>query len=377
MTPDKKRIYIVSVSGLAVLLLTLFTPVGMGRPLAAALLLPTAVASCVFIKKRVALSIHSGTVLLLMAAIGALYLMGYYVSGLFVGFTRTGYGLKADIIFDLTIPIGVIIVCTELIRYVLCAQKNRLASIFAYLICLLGDVLICSTLVGMANFAIFMEVVGHTLFPGLLYNLLYNYLSLRYGWRPNLVFRGLTVWAFYLIPYGSAISYSLLGFVNLMLPIAIYYFIDALFEKKRRYALNNTSRFSRITSKVLTVLALIFMIGTVMLVSNHFHYGAYVIATESMTGELNKGDVAICERYEDQFIPEGQVIVFEKNNSVVVHRVVEIKIINRITQYYTQGDANEDLDTGFITDAEILGLVNYKVPYLGYPTLWLRSLFNR
>lgn len=377
MTPDKKRIYIVSVSGLAVLLLTLFTPVGMGRPLAAALLLPTAVATCLFIKKRVALSIHSGTVLLLMAAIGALYLMGYYVSGLFVGFTKTGYGLKADIIFDLTIPIGIIIVCTELIRYVLCAQRDKVASVFAYFICLLGDVLSCSTLAGMANFAIFMEVVGHTLFPGLLYNLLYNYLSLRYGWKPNLVFRGLIVWTFYLIPYGSAISNSLLGFVNLMLPIAIYYFIDTLFEKKRRYARSNTSRFSRITSKVLTVLTLIFMLGTVMLVSNHFHYGAYVIATESMTGELNKGDVAICERYEDQFIPKGQIIVFEKSNSVMVHRVVDIQIINGVARYYTKGDANENQDSGFITNADIVGLVDHKIPYLGYPTLWLRSLFNR
>jgi signal peptidase I len=210
----------------------------------------------------------------------------------------------------------------------------------------------------MANFAIFMEVLGHTLFPGLLYNLLYNYLSLRYGWKPNLVFRGLTVWVFYLIPRGSAISYSLLGFVNLMLPIAIYYFIDALFEKKRRYALNNTSRFSRITSKVLTVLALIFMIGTVMLVSNHFHYGAYVIATESMTGELDKGDVAIRERHEDQFIEKGQIIVFEKNKSVVIHRVVDIQIINGIARYYTQGDANESQDTGFITNDDIIGLVD-------------------
>jgi hypothetical protein len=35
------------------------------------------------------------------------------------------------------------------------------------------------------------------------------------------------------------------------------------------------------------------------------------------------------------------------------------------------------MDTGFITDANILALINYKVPMLGYPTLWMRSLFSR
>ena len=376
MAPDKKTIYILSAAALAVLLLAFFAPVGLGRPLAAVLLLPTAAVTCLFIKKRTALSLYSGTVFLLMAAIGALYLMGYYVSGLFVGFTKTGYGLHADILLTYTLPIGIIIVCTELIRYVLCAQKDKVATVFSYAICLLGDVIIFSTLSGVRIFVNFMDMVGLTLFPGLLYNALYNYLSSRYGWKPNLVFRFLTTWAFYLIPYGSAISYSLLAFINMMMPIGIYYFIDSLFEKKRRYAQKNRSRFSRTASYILTVLAIVMMLGTVMLISNHFYYGAYVIATESMTGELNKGDIAISERYEDQLIQEGQVIAFKKSKSVIIHRVVDIQVINGETRYTTKGDANEDVDVGYVVDSQIVGLVDLKIPYLGYPTLGLRSLFE-
>ena len=377
MAPDKKKIYIVSLSALAALLLALFAPIGIGRPLAAALLLPAAAAAWLSIKKRIALSLNAPTVLLMMGTIGALYLMAYYVSGLHFGFTRTGYGLKADIIFRLTLPIGMIIFASEIIRYVLCAQRDKLATASAYVICLLGDIIICSNLAGITNFATFMDVIGLTLFPGLLYHLLYNYLSLRYGWKPNVLYRALTVWVFYLIPYGSAISNSLVAFINLLIPIAIYLFIDALFEKKRRYALQRASRLSRVLSIVLTVAVLVAMLGTVMLVSNQFRFGALVIATDSMTGELNKGDVAIFERYDDQFIAEGQVIVFEQSKSMIVHRVVDIQIINGITRYYTKGDANEDLDTGFITDGNIVGLVNYKLPFFGYPTLWLRSLFAR
>ena len=136
-------------------------------------------------------------------------------------------------------------------------------------------------------------------------------------------------------------------------------------------------RAARAVTTAITTLALILMLSFVMLISNQFRVGALVIATESMTGELNKGDVAIFERYDEQFIAEGQVIVFEKSKSMIVHRVVEIEHINDQIRYYTQGDANEDPDTGFITDAEIVGLVDYKIPFLGFPTIWMRSLFGR
>ena len=84
-------------------------------------------------------------------------------------------------------------------------------------------------------------------------------------------------------------------------------------------------------------------------------------------------NIAIYEKYEDQEIVEGQVIVFQKNGSNVIHRVVDIENINGQNRYYTKGDINSENDIGFITDSNIKGLVELKVPYFGYPTLWLRE----
>ena len=377
MTVDRKKVYILGSSILAVLLIALFAPMGSGRIIAAILLLPAAIITYMMIKKRLALSINKNQVLMIVSLIALLYFVFYYVSGLRFGFYKSGYGLKTDIIFGYIIPIAIIIPSVEIIRHVLCVQQNKLASVLAYLISLCSEILICATIPAITNVATFMEVVGLTLFPGVVANFLFNYLTVRYGFVPNIVYKALTVWIFYLIPYGSAISESLLGFINLVLPIGVFLFIDSLYEKKRRYALGNTPRFVRIASTVLTVVVLIIMTGTVMLVSNQFKYGALVIATDSMTGELNKSDVAIFERYDDHAVEKGQVIVFEKSNTMIVHRVVKIEIINGVTRYYTKGDANEDNDAGFILDSDIVGVVNYKVPYVGYPTLWIRSLFKR
>ncbi|MBQ8497975.1 MAG: signal peptidase I [Clostridia bacterium] len=371
---DKRKLHISSVAIFAVLLLALVLPLGTsGRILAAVLLAPMAVFVYFFIKKRSILSLNASQVLLLMTAIALAYLMLYYLSGFYFGFYKNIYKLNVSNILRFSVPIAVIIVSTEVIRYVMVAQEDKIADVLCYLSCVIAEMLVCSTIPNISSFARFMDLVAMTLFPAIVSNFLYHYLSKRYGMLPNIVFRLLTTLYVYLIPISIGISDSLVSFIKVLLPIAIFLFIDMLYEKKKRYALAKKNRLG----VPITVLAAAILISVAMLVSNQFYYGALVIATESMTGEIDKGDVIIFESYEEQIIIEGQVIVFEKNGSMIVHRVADIQIINGNTRYYTKGDANDALDAGYITDAEIVGLVNYKIPYIGFPTLWLRSLFKR
>ena len=118
------------------------------------------------------------------------------------------------------------------------------------------------------------------------------------------------------------------------------------------------------------------IVAVAMLISCQFRFGALVIATESMTGEINKGDMIIYERYDDQKIEEGQVIVFSQVDAKIVHRVVKIEKVGGQTRYYTQGDANMTVDSGYRTDADIVGLTDVKISFIGYPTLWLRDVLQ-
>ena len=375
---DKRTVHILSASVLAVLLLAFLLPIGeSGRIVAAILLLPAAVLVTLFIKKRNILSINKDQVILIFALTGLVFVMIYYLTGLKFGFIKNPYRLSAVNFFKYVLPIAAIIVFTEMIRFVMVAQKSRLAQVMCYFSCVVAEMLICSNIYEVTSFNRFMDLVGGALLPALVSNLLYNYVSARYGMYPNIALRAAITLHSYIFPVTSGISESLVSLFNLLLPLALYFFISALYEKKKRYALQKTSLVWRVASKILTVLVVLIMIFTVMLISNQFRYGAYVVATPSMTGELNKGDIAIYERYDGQTIQEGQVIVFESNGSTIIHRVVDIKIINKVTRYYTKGDVNEDNDSGYITDAAISGLVNHKLPYLGYPTIWMRSLFKR
>ena len=78
--------------------------------------------------------------------------------------------------------------------------------------------------------------------------------------------------------------------------------------------------------------------------------------------------------YDNQTIDNGQIIIFNKGNIRLVHRVIDIKNVNGQLRYYTKGDANEDLDAGYITKGDIVGTTDIKISYIGYPTLWLREI---
>lgn len=376
---DKKTRRICAAAVFAALLTVFLLPIGdSGRIAGAIVLLPAAVLIPILVKKRSIHSINSRQVLIVVTLIAITVILVYYLLGIKFGFYRNPYGLTSTKnFFKFFLPILAIIVCTELIRAVFIAQGDKFTTVFSYLFCVIAEMLIVSNLPTVTSFNRFIELVAGALFPALLSNLLYGYLSKRYGMLPNVFFRSIITLYAYTFRIVPSVSESLVSFFKLLIPIAIYLLINALFEKKRRYALGNRSRIWRVISCFLIVCSLVIMIGAVMLVSNQFKYGALVIATESMTGELNKGDVVIFESYDKQTITEGQVIVFEKNGKMIVHRVVDIEIINGNARYYTKGDANEDMDADFITVHEIRGVAWKKIPVIGHPTLWMRSLFKR
>jgi len=369
---DRKVLYIFSLALSVALLASLFIPGAYVRAATAVWLLPAWALMAYFIKKRAVHSMFKRQVLLIISVIGLIYLMVLYLSGLSFGFGEPTVPLNFYYFFVFVLPIAAIIVFTELIRGVIAAQRNRLASALMLLSGVLGELVIAAGLSGTIDFSRFMELVGLFLFPAVVSNLVYNYLAVRYGVLPSMVLRLMLSLYPYLIPVIPLVPDALLAFSKLILPLIVYGFIDVLFEKKKRVALQRKG----IVYYVGAVLGCLIMTLVIMLVSCRFKYGLLVIATGSMADEINPGDAVIYESYDGQTVEEGQVIVFERDGLKVVHRVVEIERVQGQNRYYTKGDANDSVDVGFVVESEIVGFVNIKLSYVGYPTLWLRNLFR-
>lgn len=372
MNKDKRKVLLISFALFAVLLTALFVNVGSSKIVTACLLVPFAALTFFCIKKRSSLSVNKRDVLILMTVIAVIYAVLKEMTGLYFEFYKNPYFVNAKRLTETVIPVFLIIVSTEIIRYVMLSQKIKLVSGITYLSCILADVLIYSNVAGLYSFNRFMDLVGLTLFPAIGANLLYHYLSKRYGMMPNILFRVITTLYVYFIPTVTGMEQALDACVRIIMPIVIYAFVSAMFEKKSKKAVRKGKKLSA----VLTVITVIIIISVAMLISCQFRYGALVIATESMTGEINKGDMIIYERYDGQEISEGQVIVFLHDNNRIVHRVIEIKTVDDEVRYYTKGDANDQPDIGYRVEEDLFGVTDFKVAYLGYPTLLIRDLLS-
>lgn len=372
MNKDKKVLYLISFIIFAALLSSFFVNVGSSKIVAACLLLLFTPIVCLLVRKRGSLSINKREVLLLSAIISVIYVVLLQITGIFFGFYKNPYFVNTERLVQTILPLASIIICSEIIRFVFLAQKNKAVSGISYLICVLTEVLMVSNVAEITSLNRFMDLVGLTFFPAITANIYYHYSSKRFGMFPNITFRLITTLYVYFMKSVTAMSDALLSCVKMIFPILLLAFISALYEKRKKNALQR----GRKASLVGVILATAVIASVAMLISCQFRFGAIVIATESMTGEINKGDMIIYERYDDQVIKEGQIIVFLQNQSKIVHRVAKIESIGGETRYYTKGDANESLDSGYITEKDIVGLTDMKVAYIGYPTLWLRELLE-
>ena len=105
-----------------------------------------------------------------------------------------------------------------------------------------------------------------------------------------------------------------------------------------------------------------------------FKYKMIAVGSGSMEPTYIRGDAIIYEKEKPKNIDVGDILVFEKDNKLITHRVVKKSKVNNNIYFYTKGDANKSVDNYKITEEEVVGKVDLVVKYIGYPTLWLREV---
>ena len=234
MNKDKKVLYTISIIAFAVLLVIFVVTARnsiIATAIAMALITP---AVCFLIKKRSSLSINKREVLMLTTIVAALYVILMLIAGTFVTSYKNPYFVNVERLFELIIPSVIIIIASEIIRYVLLGQKNKFATIMSWLICVIAEVLMFSGIADFENFNHFMDLVGMTLFPAVSSNVYYHYISKRFGTLPNMSFRLICALYVYFIPVYSEIPSALHACIKILLPLVMLALTSALFEKKKR-----------------------------------------------------------------------------------------------------------------------------------------------
>ena len=120
------------------------------------------------------------------------------------------------------------------------------------------------------------------------------------------------------------------------------------------------------------VVLFLIVISMIYVVSGYFRYYMVAVASGSMEPKLSKGDIVIIDKKFNQ-CNKGDIIAYYYEKKIIIHRVY--KIIKTDNEYfiYTKGDANSNYDNYKITNDMIVGIVKFKIPLVGYPTVLLNE----
>lgn len=372
MNKDKLKIYFLELFLLSFLLFTLFES-NMGSKIVLAAFLFIYMLVCSFLlKKRKILPIYHKQVFMIMTIFAFIYLAVFYLMGLYFGYYSATVKLSMWSLCNYILPLTIVIISSEVIRHVFLSQKSTKPKFLVFPIMVLIDLIIYTGIYDLTNLDDFLTVIGFIFFASISCNLLYNYISNRYGYKPIVIYRLITVLYVYILPIIPDVYIFFSSILRMIYPYIIYLVFEATYSKK-----NTTVDFvDRKKNFIKTTLLLIFATLIAMLVSCQFRFGIIVVGSGSMTGEIDKGDAVIFEKYNNHVIKEGQVIIFNKEDLRIIHRVIDIKVINGQTRYFTKGDANAQMDEGFITNKDIYGITNFKIKYIGFPSIWVKDIFS-
>lgn len=253
------------------------------------------------------------------------------------------------------------------------AQNTKPTKIISFIIMVLIDLVLYTNVYNITSAEELINIIGFTVFASISCNLLYNYTSNRYGIIPIIIYRLLTVLYVYIIPIIPNVYMFFRCVLRTLYPYLIYQLLEYTYPSSRK-TVAYTDKKKTIIGKALVCGA---TLCVAMLVSCEFKYGLLVIGSGSMTGTVNKGDGMVFEKYDGvEDIEEGDIIVFNEGSVQIVHRVIEVKLINGEYRYITKGDANMDEDDGYITKSDVAAFYRFRIPYLGWASLWLRDIFS-
>lgn len=381
MKKDKLKIYAFELLLIIFLFFAIFASNMFNRITLAIILFIYTIVVCGIFKNRKINSIYSKQIFIWMIIFALVYVSLFYLMGLYYGFRHAKILFSIETLFKYIIPIMVIIISSEVIRKIFLMQNGKvrigklqvnLSAILCYIMMVLIDFIVYNDIYTLNKLDDFLIALGFVLFASLSCNLLYNYILIRYGEKSIIIYRLITILYVYIIPIVPDVYIFFQSFLRMLYPYLIYILLEKNYSKFDFIVSYNDRRKQIVGNTILIVVLTLF----IMLISCQFRYGILVVGSESMNGTINKGDAVIFEKYNNQNVKEGQVIIFDYNGIRTIHRVDEIKKVNDKNRYYTKGDANKERDFGYIMNDKIYGLVKLRVKYIGYPTLWVRKLFS-
>ena len=319
-----------------------------------------------------------GDVVYIVAGITIIYHGLFYLLGFKTGFTNNYNSMFKNYIEASTwIKVFLIVILTEIFRYQSISEEKKkirkvIHELLTMAILVFLDVSICTKVYNLGIFSQLYEFLALTVVQSIAKNIFLNHIVMKFGITPCITYRVIMDLYIYFLPTTPSINVYIEGIALLLFPYMLNNVIDGVTERKGLVP----SKKRKKESKLLNALSYVLFGILVILVSREFEYAMIAIGSGSMTGSINKGDAIIYKRYDEtKDLEAGDIIVFNKDNMIVIHRIVKRYTIYGEEVYQTKGDANESADNWIVKQEDIVGTVEMRIPLIAWPSVLVNSSY--
>lgn len=303
--------------------------------------------------------------------ISALYLITIYLVGNATGYKTNNFHIEN------TIFVVLYIVISEIERYVLlnkATKKNNQQYTITFLYILL-DIFVLSSYSPL-NVQSFSNLFVITTIA-IIRNALLSYTSYKFGYSSCILFSLITLGLPTIAPiYPNLGNYLTILFFVIYASILFYNISKPLRKEEEE----NINKYRKGLCFYLERLLFLFVIIVIFLVSGNFKYSISAIASDSMYPELRRGDAIIIEKADTKNrneLKQGTIVAFEENGEIITHRILAIEKTEGKEYIITKGDNNDTKDVTKKTKDDIIGIVKFKIPLVGYPSVEIAEIKNK
>ena len=302
-----------------------------------------------------------------------------YGLGIITGYLYSPYNRTISGIIKNVFPILSLLIVSELLRYNFTTKGKFINHILTVIIFTLVYLNITTNLVGLTSLKTIIMLVTTDVLVTLFENIALTFISKKFGYSGSLTYTLIMNLYIYVIPIFPNFGDYLEAAIMIAFPIILYlfanYILTDFFKEKVDIRVKNTG------AKLIRFIIVMIIIIMVSLNSGIFRYWICVVASGSMEPTIKIGDVIYIDKsYKTHIdkIEEQDIIVFKIDGKIYCHRVIQKKVNNDQVLLVTKGDREgQSVDNWTVSKSELVGKVDFRIKYIGLPSVWLKNAIER
>ena len=222
------------------------------------------------------------------------------------------------------------------------------------------------------------KFLGIGLLPIIAGNLLASYLALIGGPVASLAYRGPLMAFWWFCPILPHLSWGIEAFLGVMVPVMGFFLVNQFTSPitlRRAGIPTEPKGFGRDKKSPLRSWMVVSVLAVLMVWASTGLLGIQptTVLSGSMRPAMDTGDLAIVQEVSADSIGVGDIVQYQRDGTMVIHRVTEVAQGRGEKIFVTKGDANSNPDIEPVFQSQVRGKVVLTIPKLGWAVIAAQS----